>query len=352
MKPRNKTEREVVKLSERIPELSDKQREWAINTCISEDDAYKYGDRFSRGCFYLVCTFKGWQVLRYFQVRAKFRFHKMIKEKIYFKECMQQWLKDGEYVFLARQRTSGYIVDAFSAFGKLEVRTHTVWSSLGDPRDIGFDGVYYASVQGKYKYALRDFGEKIPCDEIFRSVNANPYNETLMRRDIDMWKVCKYHEAVFDREKMSAVKIVVRHGKASYIYDSLWWDMLDSIMYLKKDVRNPSIVCPENLREAHDKWLKAADNKKKKMDDRMTKLRLIAEEKMQLRYLEQAAKAEEENKKKAEAMANVYVDRRKQFFDIDIKDGAIDIQVLKSVQEFFEEGKEMGTVYLGTVITM
>ena len=51
MKPRNKTEREVVKLSDRIPELSDKQREWAIKTCISEDDAYKYGDRFSRGCF-------------------------------------------------------------------------------------------------------------------------------------------------------------------------------------------------------------------------------------------------------------------------------------------------------------
>lgn len=145
-----------------------------------------------------------------------------------------------------------------------------------------------------------------------------------------------------DKQREWAIKIVVRHGKASYIYDSLWWDMLDSIMYLKKDVRNPSIVCPENLREAHDKWLKAADNKKKKMEDRMTKLRLIAEEKMQLRYLEQAAKAEEENKKKAEAMANVYVDRRKQFFDIDIKDGAIDIQVLKSVQEFFEEGKEMG----------
>lgn len=103
--------------------------------------------------------------------------------------------------FLAKQRTSGYIEDAFSAFGKLEVRTHTVWSFLGDPRDIGFDGVYYASVQGKYKYALRDFGEKILCDEIFRSVNANPYNETLMRRDIDMWKVCKYHEAVFDRKK-------------------------------------------------------------------------------------------------------------------------------------------------------
>lgn len=342
MKPRNKTEREVVKLSERIPELSDKQREWAIKTCISEDDAYKYGDRFSRGCFYLVCTFKGWQVLRYFQVRVKFRFQKMVKEKIYFKECMQQWLKDGEYVFLAKQRTSGYIVDAFSAFGKLEVRTHTLWSGLGDPRDIGFDGVYYASVQDKYKYALRDFMEKIPCDDIFRSVNANTYNETLMRRDVDMWKMCKCHEAVFDRDKMSAVKIAVRHGKAAYIYDSLWWDMLDSIMYLKKDVRNPSVVCPENLREAHDKWLKSADNKKRKVADRMEKLRLIAYEKRELAYLERVAKAEEENKKKAEALANVYVARRKQFFDIDIKDGVIDIQVLKSVQEFFEEGKEMG----------
>lgn len=251
-------------------------------------------------------------------------------------------MKDGKYVFLARQRINGCFTDAFTSSGNLEVRTHTVWGYLGDPRELGFDGVYYASVQDKYKYALRDFKKKISCDEIFRSVNANTYNETLMRRDVDMWKMCKYHEAVFDKEKMLAIKIVVRHGKAEYLYDSLWWDMLDSIIYLKKDVRNPSIVCQQNLHDAHDKWLKAADNKKKKMEDRMTKLRLIAEEKMQLRYLEQAAKAEEENKKKAEAMANVYIARRKQFFDIYIKDGAIDIQVLKSVQEFFEEGKEMG----------
>lgn len=342
MKPRNKTEREIVKFSDMIPELSDKQREWAIKTCISEDDAYKYSDRFSRGCFYLVCTFKGWQVLRYFQVRVKFRFHRIVNEKIYFKECMQQWLKDGKYVFLAKQRTNGYMIDAFSTFGNLEVKTHTAWGYLGDPREIGYDGVYYASVQDRYKYALRDFKEKIPVDYIFRSVNANTFNETLMRRNIEMWRTCKYHEAVFDREKMSAVKIVIRHGKSSYLYDSLWWDMLDSIIYLKKDLRNPSIVCPENLREAHDKWLRSADNKKRKVEDRMEKLRMIAEEKRQLAYLEQAAKAEEENKRKAEALANVYVARRKQFFDIDIKDGAIDIQVLKSVQEFFEEGKEMG----------
>lgn len=342
MKPRNKTEREIVKFSDMIPELSDKQREWAIKTCISEEDAYKYSDRFSRGCFYLVCTFKGWQVLRYFQVRVKFRFHRIVNEKIYFKECMQQWLKDGKYVFLAKQRTNGYVIDAFSTFGNLEVKTHTVWGYLGDPREIGYDGVYYASVQDRYKYALRDFKIKIPVDYIFRSVNANTFNETLMRRNIEMWRTCKYHEAVFDREKMSAVKIVIRHGKSSYLYDSLWWDMLDSIIYLKKDLRNPSIVCPENLREAHDKWLRSADNKKRKVEDRMEKLRMIAEEKRQLAYLEQAAKAEEENKRKAEALANVYVARRKQFFDIDIKDGAIDIQVLKSVQEFFEEGKEMG----------
>lgn len=69
-------------------------------------------------------------------------------------------MKDGKYVFLARQRINGYFTDAFTSSGNLEVRTHTVWGYLGDPRELGFDGVYYASVQDKYKYALRDFKKK------------------------------------------------------------------------------------------------------------------------------------------------------------------------------------------------
>lgn len=264
MKPRNKTEREIVKFSNMIPELSDKQREWAIKTCISEDDAYKYSDRFSRGCFYLVCTFKGWQVLRYFQVRVKFRFHKMVDEKIYFKECMQQWLRDGEYVFLAKQRFNGYIIDAFSNFSEMSVKTNTQWGMLGDPREIGWDGIYFASIQDKFKYALRDFSDKIDFDSIMRSVNIHPFNETLMRTDINIWKTCKYHNAVYSRNVMTTVKIVMRHGRTDYIYKGLWWDMIDYLIYLKKDIHNPSFVCPEDLLSAHDKYYKAFLRKKRK----------------------------------------------------------------------------------------
>lgn len=341
MKPRNKIEREVVKLSEKLPHLSDRQQAWAITTCIREEDAYRFNDRFARGCFYLVTTFKGWQVLRYFQVRAKFRYHKLIEEKIYFKECMQHWMKDGQYVFLSKQRVNGYISDAFCSFGKLEVRTNTMWGTLGDPRDLGWDGVYYNSVQGKYKYALRDFGKKIDFDIVFRSVNAHPYNETLMRKDIEVWKACKYHEAVFDKKLMGAVKIAIRHCHADYLYDSLWWDMLDSLMYLKKDLHNPTLVCPQNLKEAHDKWMQAVQSRKRRMADKMEKLRQIQDERRMLAYMEAQAKREEENKQKAKALASIYIARRKQFFGLDIASGVIHIKVLRSVEEFFEEGKEM-----------
>ena len=341
MKPRNKVEREVVKLSTNLPQLSDKQQAWAVKTCIREENAYEYSDRFARGCFYLVVTFKGWQVLRYFQVRAKFRYHKLVDYKIYFKECMQHWMKDGKYVFLSKQRFSGHISDAFCSSANLEVRTNTLWGALGDPRELGWDGVYYASVQDKYKYALRDFGKQICFDDIFRSVNVHPYNETLMRRDLDMWKTCKYHEAVFDSKLMASVRIVIRHGHADYLYDSLWWDMVDFLRYLNKDLRNPTIICPANLKEAHDKWMLAVKSRKRNMADKMEKLRQIQEEKRMLEYMEAQAKREEENKQKAKALASIYVARRNKFFGLDIASGVIHIKVLRSVEEFFEEGKEM-----------
>lgn len=342
MKPRNKMEREVVKLSTNLPQLSDKQQAWAVKTCIREENAYRYSDRFARGCFYLVVTFKGWQVLRYFQVRAKFRYHKLVDYKIYFKECMQHWMKDGKYVFLSKQRFSGHVSDAFCSSANLEVRTNTLWGALGDPRELGWDGVYYASVQDKYRYALRDFGDQICFDDIFRSVNAHPYNETLMRRNLEMWKDCRYHGAVFDKILMSSVRVVIRHGHADYLYDSLWWDMVDFLRYLKKDLRNPTIICPANLEEAHDKWMLAVQSRKRNMADKMEKLRQIQEEKRMLEYMEAQAKREEENKQKAKALASVYIARRKQFFDLDIASGVIHIKVLRSIEEFFEEGKDMG----------
>lgn len=339
MKPRNKIEREVVRLSKKVPHLSGKQQAWAIKTCVKKEDAYKFSDRFARGSFYIICTFNGWQVLRYFQVRAKFKYHKMT-DKIYFTECMQQWLKDGEYVFLSKQRLMGYQCDAFCTNGNLEVRTHSRWGALGDPRNIGWHGIYYASVQKKYQYALKDF-PKIDFDILFRAINATSYNETLIRNNFEVWKSCLYHNAVYDKNKMSAVKITIRHGKASFLHDSFWWDMIDSLIYLKKDLHNPSIVCPTELKEAHDIWQEAMIRKKNKNSEKMENLRQIQDERRTLRYLQEQSKREEENKKKAKSLASVYIAKRKDYFGIDIVSGPIRINVLRSVEEFFEEGKEM-----------
>lgn len=340
MKPRNKIEREVLKLSAKLSPLSNKQRAWAIKTCVNEQDAYRSRSRVSKGSFYLVCSFKGWQILRYFQVSAKFRYHKLTGN-VNFNECMQQWLHNGDYVFLSKRRFNWYYTDSFCQFMPLEVRNETRWGFLGDPRLLGWDGVYFASIQKKFRYAIKDFSKKIGFDDIFRSVNAHSFNETLMRCDIEVWKKCRYHKAIYDAGLMGAVKIAIRHGCTSLIHNSLWWDMLDAIRYLKKDLRNPSVICPVNLKEAHDQWLTKAKSRKDRMADKMSKLRQIQEEKRTLVYMEEQAKREEENKQKAKALASIYIAKRKQFFDMDISDGEIHIKVLRSIEEFYEEGKEM-----------
>ena len=58
MKPRNKIEREVVKLSVRIPELSDKQRQWAIKTVFQKTSLISIETDFQEGVFILYVLSK------------------------------------------------------------------------------------------------------------------------------------------------------------------------------------------------------------------------------------------------------------------------------------------------------
>jgi hypothetical protein len=61
------------------------------------------------------------------------------------------------------------------------------------------------------------------------------------------------------------------------------------------------------------------------------------------RALREEVRAEEERLKKIERenAPIAYIERTKKFFDLEIKKGKISITVLKSVEEFQEEGKEL-----------
>ena len=338
MKPRNKIEREVYGLSKRLRRLSPKQQEWAIKNCSSEERAYYRSSRISHGSFYLATVCNGWQVLRYFQVKVKYSHHKRT-DKVFFNECMQQWMKDGKYVFLAKQRVMGYITDAFCIGGDLEVRTRTQYGFLGDPRQIGYDAVYYSRVQKKYKYIVNGFAEKERIDVLMRSVNITPYSETLIQQDLQLWKMCEYREILFDKEKMMAVKVANRHH-----YEHIgaeWFDMIDCLAYLKKDLRNPAVVCPKDLHQAHDYWVHKAQTARSKNSTRMTELRKLAMEKKELRMVQEREERDQQQMKEAKDMNRGYVTRMRKYLGIDITDGTIHIKPLKTIEDFYEESKNM-----------
>lgn len=337
MKAKNKTEREVECLSAKLPKLSKAQIEWAIKHCSEESVAYSRKDRNSIGSFYIVTTSHGWQVLRYFQLFVKYRYHKRT-DRVHYCECMQHWLKDGKYVFMSRQRMMGWYIDKFCHNLPMEVRTKTRWGFLGDPRNCGYDDYYLCKVQNKYKYVLRDFGDKIPIDELFRAINASTFSETLIRQHSDLWDLCRYRGVIYDKEKLAAVKVAIRH---KYKVNAEWFDMLDNLSYLRKDLRNPQIICPTDLKVAHDKWLEKVQHKKKAMSKKMSDIRKIAEEKAQLRYLQAQEQREKERKKEIVGLSKLYLKRRKKYFGLVIGDDLLNIQVLKSVDDFFEEGQAM-----------
>lgn len=253
---------------------------------------------------------------------------------------MQHWIKEDKYVFLSLPRMQGCINDAFSS-GAMEVRReYGHCSLLCDPRYLGYDNVYISRLQKRFQYAWRSMKDaKDNVYVFFRSLGASTYCETLWRNHPDTFKKAVYRDFAFDKDLMSAIKIAMR-----YRYDissSLWWDMVENLHYLKKDLHNPKLVCPDDLNKAHDKWMKLKLSRMKKMSDKMSKLRQLASEKMELRRIEEQRTRMEEQKEYAKSVAQAYINKRKRFFDLDITDGIIDIQVLKSVEEFYEEGKEM-----------
>lgn len=335
MKPKNKVEKEVVALSQKLPLLSPKQENWAKKNFISIEDAYKRSSRMTVSSFLVATTYKGWQVIRFFMMYTKVAYHK--PKYTHFVECFQHWLKNGKYVFIAKPRRMGYINDAFIPYAPMTVKREYC-SYLGDPRDTcGWQGIYYAKVQKHYKYIMRD-RKDIDVDILMRMINASQYNETLLRKYPNVWELSRIKGFIFNTEKTAAIKIAMRY---KYEITPEWWDMIDNLYYLGKDLHNPAIVCPSDPHSAHDKWMQAASRKKERMSEKMASLRQLAEEKRELIRIEEQAQRIEKQKTKAESLAKLYVQKRKPYFDIDITDGTIHIKALQSVEEFYEEGKDM-----------
>jgi hypothetical protein len=138
--------------------------------------------------------------------------------------------------------------------------------------------------------------------EIYKILSKNdPFEETLFKASPALF--AHAHRYVRDTEPyMAAYKVAIRHGYA--ISDvSMYVDYISALIYLGKDTHNPFYVCPDNLLQAHDKYVAKMETDKNRA-------------------------REEERRKKALKDNERYVKEKQKFFGIFLSDGELTGEVL------------------------
>ena len=147
-----------------------------------------------------------------------------------------------------------------------------------------------------------------------------PKVETLLKaRQYDLLRhAVHYYGSYKVHNNWPSIKICLRNNYM--VKDaSKWFDYLDLLQRYHKDLRNAYYVCPKNLSVAHDYYM----NKRRKEQEREARER-------DMKKLLQLKKYEKE-----------FEELKSKFFDLNISDGKIAIVVLKSLEDFKQEGDAM-----------
>lgn len=312
MRARTKTEKEVMSLSRKLGEIGKRDTELLIKNTYGTCD---YNDMYDR-CYAVISQGKGaWQVMRYFRIDRHRNIHREVSYNLW--EVMQLWLGEGgKEILVSRQRTIGYYVDTFSYSSTLDLRKASKYGI--SIKELPFDYIYLKSYSTALKYVADEMSTI--REGIWRKtalfVLGTPLAETIMKRDLPL-AVAMIEGRHTRQEDLDAVKIALRHGFdiAGMGYAN-YFDYIHALVYLGKDIHNPYYACPSDPMAMHDRYIA-----------RMDRERGIQ------RIREDLSHEEDDNKR--------YISWRKRFFDMEITDGTISCKVLRSVKEFYEEGKAM-----------
>ena len=359
MKPKTKLQKQVVRLSSKLPALSDNQTAWAIKKCFDMEGFHRAKKIWCTECgevfeakesdllyslvgadcpccgkhlkvessrkrvyspqptyFTIITTIKGFQVLRHFVACKSCRVGQPAKFELH--EAVQNWLSPkGVEVIMARLTNGSYgVYDRWCWSSEMEIRSDNY---ITEKYHIWARYIKTLKLLPKLKYAGIDenyYG--VTPDILFRMLLRYPFVETLIKQgDKELVKymadnisqVAKY---------WPAIKIAKRHGfKINKKTDlSMYFDYLEMSGAIGRDLRSPKYLCPKNLKKAHDEVMKL----KQKLDEKIDF---------------------EKKKKKALEDEAAYQRQKGKFFGIAFGDDLIQVSVLQSVMDFLYEGKEM-----------
>ena len=349
MRPRNLREKHIVELNGRLRPLTTPQKQWALNSTINH-----YGYRLKSGMctcmkcghewletrngmclcpecgtqieikdtkervirdksyFNVITTMEDYQVVRMFLMIVEMR--KGMKAKPAYLEIGSYWIDPkGNATVIGLQRTLGHYIDSFA---------------FGSPLEIRRDNEAFQRISDEWVYprikvtdTIKRNGFKGSCHHIhpvtlFQEVLTNPKAETLMKaNEIELLRyLCARPTCKADIETYwNTIKIANRKGYK--VKDSqMWMDYIKMLERCGKDIQSPKYICPTNLQDAHDQY--------------MRKVHIIEDKKKRA-----------EDIRKAQEREASFKEQKEKFFGIRINDGEIEVKVLESVEEYRREAE-------------
>jgi hypothetical protein len=261
------------------------------------------------------------QVVRYFSCWKNM--YKNKKPRYHFRSLFEEWMDHDKTKKVIVGRNTTWTGDGFSS-SDYEVRyVNPRWGQSEYDRfasDFNCPGAEF--LPRFTKYGLTKY--KHDCDYriLLDKIQHSPKIETLLKakqKELLYFSLFKdsRHNTFWD-----SIKIVIRN-KYKITDAGVWYDYLDLLRYFDKDLRNAVYVCPRSLDKEHNRLM----NKKREI------LRLEEQERNRLQIIKRQEKLEK-------AIVD-YSQRMQKFFDLEFKKGNISITVLKSIEEFKEEGDEL-----------
>ncbi|MDE6095836.1 MAG: PcfJ domain-containing protein [Muribaculaceae bacterium] len=307
MKPRNKKERMFAELAALLPPVSDRCREWAFRHCFKPVASFKRRGRKVKclhcgaesvwdkpffesfldvdefDCpecgrsmpmeenaamtelklFSVITTFRGHQVIRTFDVG---RYNaKGVKTDYTFDEVYQNWItEDGTEVITGKPFHRSPFTMGWDHNGGIDIKRH----NGGGSGYYQMDDIY--NITGNFMYpiarvspllrrngwrkSLLRFSSVVSMSDAMMKLLKCPTAEMLIKTGQTDLFIHMIRENLQEIDYLHSVRIANRRGYK--VTDAgMWIDMLNMARRLGLDTHNPSVVCPPDLREAHDRML-------------------------------------------------------------------------------------------------
>lgn len=362
MKPKTKLEKEIVKLSKKLPALSAANMKY-IEKKINVNAAYrrKSGKTYCLECgktftlkdenkfikcphcgkklevintknkklisnsvyFQIITTCNDYQVIRNFIVEIHKEINKSAKYII--NEAVQNWIApNGVVKIMARCRATYFSMyyDKWDFNTDIELRSGN-YRTYNNPYLIDTDFLYpQIDVTNTIKRNgyNGNFYKIIPCNFFATLLKSNICETLLKTGQIELFKMAIDDKRII--KYWNCIKVAKRHKYHIENYRD-WLDHIDLLKHFGKDIHNPYYICPKDFKSEKQKYIR-----KKNEEDRR-------------RREEEQKRNNELRLQKEKEIAEKYIKEKSKYFEMLITDNIVFINVLKSVEEVMEEGNAM-----------